>query len=166
MKNRHQMRDSATIPLFGIAQPVSVKIDRTVRIEFDGGTPCNIPRLGYGDGYGSYKIDDQPIYRVNFRIPMSANCAELRTLSRAVRAVADTIGKSGIALDIHGDSQIALKWARMATESGRPVKQKRLEKLEGDFSSAVQELRTEIEGFAKVTATWRGRQASVNLFGH
>jgi len=141
-------------------------ITRTVRIEFDGGTPCNIPRLGYGNGYGSYRIDAEPIYRLNFNIPMSANVAEITTLSRAIETVAQNFGKEGIALDIHGDSQIALKWARGATESGKPTKKVKAKFELTDFGGAVARLQGAVQGFAEVRATWRGRAASVELFGH
>lgn len=145
---------------------------RKIRIEFDGGTPCNIPRLGYGDGYGSYQIQDCqsgthfPIARINFARPMSANAAEIHTLVRAVEEVIRRFGKDGIELDIHGDSKIALKWARGATESGRRVKPVKAHKVSGEFGMAISELQKATAGFSKVTATWRGRDASVKLFGH
>lgn len=157
-------RDTGTVPLFEAGGIMTSEITRTVRIEFDGGTPCNIPRLGYGDGYGSYKIDSEPIYRLNFRIPMSANVAEITTLRRAVESVAQTFGKDGIALEIHGDSQIALKWARGATEQGKVAKMSK--GRSDDFAGAVAMLLVSIAGFSAVKAIWRGRAASVVLFGH
>jgi hypothetical protein len=157
-------RDTGTASLFEVSTATAPEIRRTVRIEFDGGTPCNIPRLGYGDGYGSYKVDSEPIYRLNFRIPMSANVAEITTLRRAVESVAQSFGKEGIALEIHGDSQIALKWARNATESGKRAKMGK--GASNDFAGAVAMLQGALEGFAIVKAIWRGRAASVELFGH
>lgn len=137
---------------------------RTVRIEFDGGTPCNIPRIGYGVGYGSYQIDAEPIVRLDHGRPMSANAAEIMTLTAAVREVIRRHGAAGVALVIFGDSQIALKWARGATESGRPAKAK----VHGspEFCEAVRDLRAAVSGFLKVDAMWRGRAESVRVFGH
>lgn len=167
MKRKRHIKHDESQNLFGsppTPQNTEHQIERTVRIEFDGGTPCNIPRLGYGDGYGSYKIDSEPIYRLNFRIPMSANCAEIRTLARAVESVAQTHGKDGIALEIYGDSQIALKWARNKTENGKRAKMSK--NASDDFAFAISTLHAALDGFAKVSATWRGRAVSVRLFGH
>lgn len=50
-------------------------------IEFDGGSTCNVPKLGYGDGYGSYQIDQREIVRLQFGKGFSANAAEILTLA-------------------------------------------------------------------------------------
>ncbi len=144
-----------TLPLFSVTQ----QITKTVRIEFDGGTPCNIPRLGYGDGYGSYKIDDQPVYRLNFRIPMSCNVAEMTTILRAVQAVAQNHNPHTTKLDIYGDSQTALKRCLV------PIPKKRRQNGT-EFSGTANMLFTICAQFAQVTTHWRGRAASVRLFGH
>jgi hypothetical protein len=52
-------------------------------IHFDGGTTCNIPSRGYGNGYGSYLVNEE-IVKVDFGRPMSSNQAEIRTLIAAV----------------------------------------------------------------------------------
>lgn len=83
-----------------------------IRIEFDGGTSCNIPRLGYGNGYGSYKIDNEPVYRCFFNRPMSANAAEILTLVHAINTIRSRDFPVGqIRISIYGDSQIALRLA-------------------------------------------------------
>jgi len=142
-----------------------------IRIEFDGGTPCNIPRLGYGIGYGSYQIQNcatgeiEPVVRVDHKRPMSANAAEVLTLVRAIQEVVSRFGRE-VELDIHGDSQIALKWARGATESGRKIKTLKQRAGSDEFLAAVLTLRDLVKGFPTIKATWRGRQRSVEVFGH
>lgn len=149
------------------------EMKHTIRIQFDGGTPCNVPRLGYGIGYGSYQIDDQPIVRLDHKRPMSANAAEIFTLVIAIQDVINQCsreqGKSRrlinqIRLEIEGDSKIALKWARGVTDKGAPSKLAKGGSQE--FLNAVQSLRAVLKGFGEVCTTWRGRAASVALFGH
>lgn len=108
MKQKHHIRYDQTPDMLSAPKAPQAAVNRTVRIEFDGGTPCNIPRLGYGIGYGSYRIDGEPIVRLDHRAPMSANAAELLTLVRAVQAVASRFGKEGVALSIHAVLLFAL----------------------------------------------------------
>lgn len=151
-----------------IEQSDAASIKSVVRIEFDGGTPCNIPSKGYGIGYGSYQISCggkvHPVQRINHGRPMSANAAEIMTLVKAIQEVSSKYGREGISLKIHGDSQIALKWARGKTESGKPCKLSKNVSME--FRSSIHSLRQVLSGFQSVEATWRGREASVKLFGH
>lgn len=134
----------------------------TVTITFDGGTPCNVPRLGYGIGYGSYRIDKRPIVRLDHGKPMSANSAEIHTLIAAVWDVSATIGKERH-LIIRGDSQIALKWANGVDRFGSPA---RLTKGSSpEFKAAVTLLREALTGFS-VETVWHPRKMSVALFGH
>lgn len=162
MKRKHHLRADTTENLFGSPSvktvPNAVEI-RPVRIEFDGGTPCNIPRLGYGDGYGSYRIDQQEIRRLEFQTPMSANVAEITTLTRAIEEVARTHNPQNTRLDIYGDSQIALNRCRF------PVKAK-MAVSNPTFAAACQALHAACAQFAEVETHWRGRAASVELFGH
>lgn len=132
----------------------------TVRIEFDGGTPCNIPRLGYGLGYGSYRIDSAKIVRLQFYVPMSANVAEIMTLARAIEAVCNYHEPASTRLSIHGDSKIALNRCNSA------LKAKQKKKNNEAFSDACHILHTLCQQFAEVETHWRGRAASVKLFGH
>lgn len=135
-----------------------------VRVEFDGGTPCNIPSKGYGDGYGSYQLccngHVYPIERVNFGRPMSNNVAEISVLIRAIEAVARLHKPEKTILEIHGDSQIAL---------GRVKKQlwpKQRENKSPDFVEACDRLWALCFAFHEVTTHWRGRERSVKIFGH
>lgn len=132
-----------------------------VVIEFDGGTPCNIPRLGYGEGYGSYQIDSggtrAPIVRRNFGIPMSANVAEISTLIAAIKTVLKSFDPKITALDIRGDSKVAL---------GRCTNRMKPTSPPSDFKMAADELFGLCAQFIEVKTNWRGRAASVRLFGH
>lgn len=118
-----------------------------VRIEFDGGTPCNIPARGYGLGYGSYQIRSgehvNRVARVNFDVPMSANVAEISTLIRAIRSVMKSYNPENTSLEIHGDSKIALN--RCST----PLKRKK--HYDSNFAAAVTELQSLTCQFASVT---------------
>lgn len=136
-----------------------------IRIEFDGGTSCNIPRLGFGNGYGSYKINDEPIHRCNFNRPMSANAAEIFTLVYAINALRDRdlINISKVRLSIYGDSMIALNWAkRLFAGHSKPPKGK----ITGPFIEAVTALKYAVRGFENVHTQWRSRTFSVATFGH
>jgi ribonuclease HI len=77
-----------------------------IAIRFDGGTSCNKPRKGYGNGYGSYQINDGEIERLRFGVPMSNNVAEISTLTSAVNAL--KTDRKRTRLHIYGDSRIAL----------------------------------------------------------
>lgn len=136
----------------------------TFKIEFDGGTSCNIPRLGFGNGYGSYKINDEPIHRCNFNQPMSANAAEIRTLGYAVKAIVDRgIDPSKAILVLFGDSQIALNWARKCFFN-QPAKVSK--KATPEFIDAICELRLYLTKFLAVHTHWQPRLKSVATFGH
>lgn len=133
-----------------------------VRVEFDGGTPCNIPRLGYGEGYGSYQIcaggHTSPIVRRNFGRPMSANVAEISTLIAALKTVVKSYNPKTVILEIHGDSKIALSRCKAQLKPNKSY--------DPSFAAAVTELQSFVSQFGEVTTFWRGRIASVRLFGH
>lgn len=135
-----------------------------VRIEFDGGTPCNIPRLGYGMGYGSYQLSTSghtcSIIRRNFGVPMSANVAEISTLIAAIKSVMKAYNTENTILEIHGDSKIALN-----RTVGR-LPEKRRKDASHPFVIVCEELYSLCRKFAQVRPCWRGREASVRLFGH
>lgn len=163
MKQKQHIRHDRTPNLFAppaVSEPVK-KIERTIQIEFDGGTPCNIPRIGYGNGYGSYKIDNEPVYRLFFNIPMSANAAEVKTLVRAMQTISQRHDPATTALQISGDSKIAL------ARCNGPSNWKRKDILRsGEFEIACAELATLCAQFADIKTNWRARIHSVAMFGH
>lgn len=136
-------------------------------IEFDGGSSCNMPSKGYGEGYGSYLFsgervselkDGHGIQRVTFGKGHSANSAEIRTLVSALQRLSENVDPAKVQVLARGDSKIALKWVsdtRTPKESSSP-----------GFREAIAMLRIEVAKFAKVKTQWRGREHSVKLFGH
>lgn len=132
-----------------------------IRIEFDGGTSNNVPSRGpFGKGYGSYKIDNEPIYRCFFNRSMSANAAELYTLEYAVVALIDRgIDVAETSLHIVGDSTVALGWAsrkpRKIKMGSTPV-----------FREAAMRTQFALKDFKSVTVQWQPRLKSVATFGH
>lgn len=139
-----------------------------IRIEFDGGTSCNIPRLGFGNGYGSYKIDNEPVYRCFFNRPMSANAAEILTLVHAINAIRSRdFPVDRIRLSIYGDSQIALRWASSFGPNSIARKPRKISAKSTDiFRESIHSLRAALSGFEDVHTQWRSRTFSVTLFGH
>lgn len=127
-------------------------------IEADGGTSCNVPALGYGEGYGSYQIDGGPVRRHSFGMGHSNNSAEIQIIVEALRDLAAAGNSKEKIVMIRSDSQIALKWV---SHLGVPSK-----KSSSMFKEAIGFLRTEVARFASVRTEWRGRDHSVALFGH
>jgi ribonuclease HI len=133
--------------------------NETLRIEFDGGSTCNIPRLGYGQGYGSYRIGDGNVQRVKFGECMSANCAEILTLVAAMTEARKTGAKSFL---IIGDSMIALKWANVAAGKRKATK---IMKTSPGFQQAIVSLYQVASGI-QIETKWQPREASLATFGH
>ncbi len=129
-------------------------------IEFDGGTSCNIPSKGFGEGYGSFQINDGEIKRVTFGKGHSCNSAEIRTMVAALEELASMCNPAQSSILIRGDSQIALKWVTCG-------KQPKASHSEG-FRDAIERLRRVIQlnRWRSVSTEWRGRAHSVKLFGH
>jgi hypothetical protein len=127
-------------------------------IEFDGGTSCNIPAQGYGEGYGSFQIDHGTIHRVTFGRGHSSNASEILTLAAALEHLYSRGGADSVKLFIRGDSQIALKWA---TDKSNPKA-----KTSECFKQAIARVRLFNHLFADIKTEWRGRRHSVKLFGH
>jgi ribonuclease HI len=147
-------QDSGTMNLWDTRERV------TATIEFDGGTSCNIPSLGFGDGYGSFRINNGPLRRVRFDRPMSNNAAEISTMAAAIRSAKE---HGATALVLIGDSQIALNWAnRVAGNAKR--------KHNGNMSDAMRlsiiELRECMSDIADLETKWQPRLRSVATFGH
>jgi hypothetical protein len=134
-------------------------VNGVVLIEFDGGSACNIPRLGYGEGYGSYKIGRGAVHRARFD-NMSANAAEIRTLATAI-AVAKAQGARHLLCV--GDSRIALKWANIAAGNRRPTK---IDKTSASFKASIALLRDACFGIVSLHTQWQPRAVSVRTFGH
>lgn len=145
-------------------------IKTVVHLEFDGGTPCNIPSKGYGIGYGSYRFDDRPPVRVDHGIPCSNNAAEILTLCVALETLATPLpghpSPGSTLVAVYGDSQIALKWLSIAT--GGVPKRKKPKGPKGSelFIQAIERLQKAVAPFAEVTCHWQPRAKSVATFGH
>lgn len=158
---------SAALPLSKQSMPFGANVPTeliTVRIEFDGGTPCNIPRLGYGKGYGSYKIWNEPVHRCHFNRSMSANAAELFTLNYAIKAVIDRgCDTRNMVLYLVGDSRLVLDMS-LKIRDGRKIKTG--SKTSPEFREGVLVLRELLPCFAAVSAAWQPRRKSVKTFGH
>jgi ribonuclease HI len=139
--------------------------ERTVRVHFDGGTPCNVPP-NYGIGYGSYCFDDGPVVRVDHGIPCSCNAAELLTLSAALEQLALQGDPARTAVHIWGDSKIAIKWTKVA--AGEPQRRKAAVSKGASplFVESIQRLAAAIAPFSQVTAEWKPRAHAVAAFGH
>jgi len=151
-----QKQIQVTIKSVSTGPPIAITHQH--QIEADAGTSRNVPPL-YGNGYGSYKIDDRPIVsRVQFGSGHSNNSAEITAIIHALRALRLITDASNAEVLIRSDSKIALKWCT-ATEQPK-------ENTSSAFRSAIALLRFETEKFKKIKTQWRGRQHSVNLFGH
>lgn len=136
----------------------------TVVIRFDGGTPCNQPKKGYGIGYGSYQINQHPIVRLSHNRPCSANVAEILTLIAAINDWVDTFWSKSASLTkllILGDSKIALSRCHhlpKGIRNGQPPT--------NDFETVCALLHTTCAQFAHVETRWTPRAQSVRVFGH
>jgi len=146
-----QMGQDATTRTEGVALIHEV-------IEFDGGSSCNIPSRGYGEGYGSFQIGNQEIQRVKFGKGHSANSAEIRTLVSGLAELSKQVDPAKCQVLARGDSKVALKWV---SDLRTPK-----ETSSKGFLEAIALLRIEVAKFAKVKTQWRGREHSVKLFGH
>lgn len=133
----------------------------TVEVVFDGGSKGRGFAPGKGMGYGSYRIDRQPIQRVNFNREMTAQAAEVLTLAQALQEVSKTRNAPYAKIVIRGDSQVALACAsRLET--------KRKIKLKGsdEFQDAQMLLAQLVRQFSEIETIWHPRDKSVAIFGH
>jgi ribonuclease HI len=133
---------------------------RIATIEFDGGTSCNIPRLGFGKGYGSFRINGGKIRKIEFADPMSCNAAEIATMALAI-AFAKAEGFNRFL--IKSDSMIALKWANVVAGNRKATK---LGKASDSMQDAVMKLRQIVEITDEIQTQWQPRLSSVAIFGH
>ena len=137
-------------------------------IEFDGGTSCNIPRIGLGEGYGSFRINGGEIVCVKFGMGHSCNSAEMRTLIAAIEALLESDPQAvRKRLHIIGDSRITLNRVGYCKRGNRVSKPWTKTAF---FVEAVAILHTLIRQFGPhgrlVSTEWRGREHSVAIFGH
>lgn len=128
----------------------------TATIYFDGGTTCNVPRKGLGEGYGSYKINDRPIVRLKFGKGHTNNSGEVATLYAAV-VEAKALG--WYSLCIFGDSQVALRACRASKNHSRQ------DEGLGIYKQARRNLQLALT-HVSFTTEWVPRQQIFNIFGH
>ena len=134
-------------------------------IRFDGGNGCNDPKKGYGNGYGSFRINSGEVQRISFGIPMSNNAAETKTLIEAIKSLPVDTNYTNTRLCIYGDSQIVLNWAIRAHKQ-EVIKEKRCRKWSQEFRDAVLELYAILRKFGQVATKWEPRERNVAVFGH
>ena len=136
-------------------------------IEFDGGTSCNIPRKGFGVGYGSFQINDLEIQRLQFDTGYSANAAEIETMYKSLIALdkyirEDIVTHVAPSILVCGDSCIALKWLNC---NRNPVGSDKFVTIINEMKTFIYN-RQESFVFGEITPFWRPRKKSVELFGH
>ncbi len=129
-------------------------------IEFDGGTSCNVPSKGYGNGYGSFRINRGNIQRVEFSDPMSCNAAEIATMAIAISFAKAQGFKQFL---IKSDSQIALKWANVMGGNRNGTK---LRNVSDSMRDALTKLRQIVDYTDEIETQWQPRLTSVATFGH
>jgi ribonuclease HI len=69
---------------------------------FDGGNGASVDKMAYG----SFKIDNKPIYRVEFGVGYTNNEAEYKTLIYALEHIIERYNAGDITLTIEGDSEL------------------------------------------------------------
>src|SRR5690349_8326102 len=92
---------------------------KTFLVRFDGGNHCNNPS-NYGIGYGSVQIDGGPIVRLDHKLPMSNNAAEVATALEAARFIQSTCNPKETGLQFETDSMIAVKWILASRVAKKP----------------------------------------------
>lgn len=130
-----------------------MQIER-VKIWTDGGTRSNIPP--FGNGYGSYRISENgEIVREDYGIQMSANAAEILTISRALAA------SSAEKIEVFSDSRIALNWLKKCAKGDTEIP----EKISDGMKSAIRVLSCAARG-RDIKTSWRPRFQIFRIFGH
>lgn len=146
-----------------------VHLEQTVILHFDGGTPCNHPK-NYGIGYGSYSFNGGSPYRVNHGVPCSNNAAEVLTLCVALEELAKLVQPQATEVKVWADSQIAIKWLRVAAgdpSGGFKRRSAKLSKGSSElFRQSIARLAAAAQPFAKIEAVWKERSHAVAAFGH
>ena len=146
---------------------------RKVIVHFDGGTPCNIPSLGFGIGYGSFcytglanhTSKGEPI-RISHGIPCSNNVAEILTLCVALEKLAEMGSAETTHVHVQGDSKIALKWLNVACGQHKAKQATLSINATQLFIESIRRLRKAAEPFSKIETEWLERKHAVAAFGH
>lgn len=143
------------------------KVLTRARVDFDGGAKGPGFPPGLGNGYGSYRINDEAVARVDHRAVMTANCAEVLTLCCALEELAARQDPAALAVHVQGDSQIALSRLKAARGVGRGKKNRvRVAKGSEGYVAACERLRAVAVLFGQFTSRWQPRERSVETFGH
>lgn len=133
-------------------------------IEFDGGSSCNNPSIGYGEGYGSYQISSgetiYPIVRLTYGMGFSSNAAEIRTAGEALEGARQLGVSGGGNVILRGDSKIALRWVKSC------LKEIPRNNCSESMHQAIEFIKTKVIYFTNLETEWRSREVSVKIFGH
>lgn len=146
---------------------------RNITIYFDGGTTCNIPKLGYGNGYGSFKLtegyNNGQIQRVDHGLNHSNNSAEVLTLVSALIYLYEQWDLNitdwdNVNILIIGDSQIALNQASKCFKDKMGfIFHKRSSRM---YKDALKKLHYAILPFKSIDTKWIPRKEIFEIFGH
>ena len=146
---------------------------RKVIVHFDGGTPCNIPSIGFGIGYGSYcytgladQISKGEPIRISHGIPCSNNVAEILTLCVALEKLAEMGSAETTHVHVQGDSKIALKWLNVASGQHNMKRVTISDNATQLFIESIRRLGKAVEPFSKIETEWLERRHAVAAFGH
>ena len=129
----------------------------------DGGTSCNIPSKGFGDGYGSFQIGKGPIHRRKFGPGYSNNAAEIEIIASALTYIETQWDASELEVMFYSDSQVALAWLKASAEGSL---KKLSEGASEGMRSAIAVLRIIAPRFLLIRTEWHPRSKSVAAFGH
>lgn len=132
-------------------------------IQFDGGNGCNDPQKGYGIGYGSIRINGGPIVRVDHKVPMSNNAAEVATALEAIDFLLESFSPETLDLHFQTDSQTAIKWIMASRHARAPKISKGSSEL---FQVLCGKIMATLFRVKTVTAEWLPRVKIVAIFGH
>lgn len=138
--------------------------NQTVFLHFDGGTPCNIPSMGYGIGYGSYSFNGGSVSNVNHGVPCSNNGAEILTLAVALEDLMTKCDPHETEVIIMGDSQTTLGWVKKVFEKGDSIKVN--QNVSQSMKDGIVRLIQAVKPFASIQTKWLPREHAVKAFGH
>lgn len=137
--------------------------DGFIQICFDGGTASNIPP--FGNAYGSFKIGEGKIVRLDFETNASANCAEMWTGLAALKEAQKSI-HGDYKIHLTGDSQIALLWFDAIFYKRNRKMSKKVTLAFSDTVRQITEFFDQNLRLTELVTEWKPRRFSVKLFGH